>query len=54
MTTENKTRNGHFVLIPLSMIGGLIHNPMSFDSKAETCIYLLSRKLFSKELCRSK
>ena len=45
MATENKTRNGHFVLIPLSMIRGLIQNPGSFDRMAETGIYLSSRKL---------
>lgn len=48
MAAENKTRNGHFVLIPLSLIQGLIQNPDSFDRMAETGIYLSSKKLQAK------
>ena len=45
MAKENEARNGHFVLIPLSMIRGLIQNPLSFDRIAETGIYLSSCQL---------
>lgn len=45
MATENKTRNGHFVLIPLSMIRGLIKDPTLIYRIAMTGIYISSQKL---------
>lgn len=45
MATENKTRNGHFVLIPLSMIRGLIKDPTLIYRIAMTGIYVSSQKL---------
>ena len=45
MTADVNKRNGHFVLIPLSMIRGLIQNPHFFIRMALTGIYLSSRKI---------
>lgn len=45
MATGNKTRNGHFVLIPLSMIRGLIKDPTLIYRIAMTGIYVSSQKL---------